>query len=73
MDENKEKLNGGQDTDTQPDELQQEMEDLARIFKEELDKSKKEAEESLAIKDLEVDGYNPQTVSKETKIEKKVE
>ncbi len=73
MDENKEKLNDSQDTDAEKNELKQEMEDLARIFKEELDKTKKEAEEDLAIAELEVEGYNPQTVSKDTKTEKKAE
>ncbi len=65
MDENKEKVSGGQTPDVEAESLQQEMEDLARIFKEELDKSKKEAEESLTIEEMEVEGYNPQTVSKE--------
>lgn len=70
MDENKEKLGNGQDPEVEADDLHQEMEDLARIFKEELDKTKKEAEEDLAISDLEVEGYNPQNVSKEEKIAK---
>lgn len=66
MDENKEKLNNEENTSPKPeDDIQQEMEDLARIFKEELDKTKKEAEEDLAIAELEIEGYNPQTVSKE--------
>ncbi|MBR5246060.1 MAG: hypothetical protein IKV25_01655 [Clostridia bacterium] len=63
MDENKEKLDG-QQPDVETDDLKQEMEDLARIFKEELDKTKQEAEE-LAIEELEVEGYNPQKVSKD--------
>ena len=62
MDENKEKKTGG--SQPEKDDLQQEMEDLARIFKEELDKSKKEAEETLSIDDLEVEGYDPKKVSK---------
>ena len=65
MDDNKEKVSGGQTPDVEAESLQQEMEDLARIFKEELDKTKKEAEESLTIEEMEVEGYNPQTVSKE--------
>ena len=70
MDENKEKLSGGQEPNVEAEELQQEMEDLARIFKEELDKTKKEAEENLSIEEMEVEGYNPQTVSKEETKEK---
>ena len=71
MDENKEKLNNEENTSPDPEnDIQQEMEDLARIFKEELDKTKKEAEENLAISELEVEGYNPQTVSKDEAKEK---
>ena len=40
MDENKEKLSDGQEPNVESDDIQQEMEDLARIFKEELDKTK---------------------------------
>ena len=61
MDENKEKLTG-----SSPDEenIKNEMEELAKVFKEELDKAKKEAEnEASGFENLEIDGYNPQTVS----------
>ena len=70
MDDNKVKLGDGAQPDVETDNIKQEMEDLARIFKEELDKSKKEAEEDLTIAELEVEGYNPQTVSKEETKEK---
>ncbi len=64
MDENKEKLAG-----TPDDELRNEMEDLARIFKEELDKAVKDAETAAEADSttLEVEGYDPRTVSRETK------
>ncbi len=64
MDENKEKLGGIPD-----DELKNEMEDLARIFKEELDKAVKDAEAAAEVDStaLEVEGYNPSTVSKASK------
>lgn len=67
MDENKEKLTG-----TPDDELKSEMEDLARIFKEELDKAVKDAE-TAAVADsttLEVEGYDPRAVSKTEKKKK---
>lgn len=44
----------------------EEMEELARIFKEELDKAVQEAEEdeeTTNLDELEVEGYNPRTVS----------
>lgn len=69
MDENKEKFTG-----TPDDELKSEMEDLARIFKEELDKAVKDAE-SAAEADattLEVEGYNPREVSKGEKKKQEV-
>lgn len=64
MDENKEKLAG-----TTDDELKSEMEDLARIFKEELDKAVKDAEEAADVDSttLEVEGYDPRAVSKTSK------
>lgn len=58
MDENKEKSTGG--------DLKEEMDELARIFKEELDKAVKDAEDAAEIDDLdkiEVEGYNPKTLS----------
>ncbi len=64
MDENKEKL-----ASTTDDELKNEMEDLARIFKEELDKAVKDAEEAADVDSttLEVEGYAPRAVSKTSK------
>lgn len=67
MDENKKKKTGEQESPVEND-IQQEMEDLARIFKEELDKSKKEAKEDLlAVEEFEVEGYDPKKVSKSEK------
>lgn len=61
MDENKEKLTGSA---PDADEIHDEMEELAKVFKEELDKAKKEAEEDASgFQNLEIDGYNPQMVS----------
>ncbi len=64
MDENKEKLGG-----TPEDELKNEMEDLARIFREELDKAVKDAETAAEADSttLEVEGYNPREVSRTAK------
>lgn len=64
MDENKEKLGA-----TPEDELKSEMEDLARIFKEELDKAVKDAETAAETDSttLEVEGYNPRAVSRDAK------
>lgn len=64
MDENKEKLTG-----TPDDELKNEMEDLARIFKEELDKAVKDAETAAEADStsLEVEGYDPRAVSRKAK------
>lgn len=64
MDENKEKF-----TSTTDDELKNEMEDLARIFKEELDKAVKDAETAAEVDSttLEVEGYDPRAVSKSSK------
>lgn len=64
MDENKEKVGFNPD-----DELKSEMEDLARIFKEELDKAVKDAEEAAEVDSttLEVEGYNPRAVSRSSK------
>lgn len=64
MDENKEKLGG-----IPEDELKNEMEDLARIFKEELDKAVKDAETAAEADSttLEVEGYNPRAVSRASK------
>ena len=45
-------------------DYREEMEELARIFKEELDKATEEAEaEETEFEELEVEGYNPRTVS----------
>lgn len=65
MDENKEKLTG-----SAPDEeaIKDEMEELAKVFKAELDKAKSEAEGiDNSLEDLEIEGYNPQTVSRAKK------
>lgn len=64
MDDNKEKLTG-----TPDDELKSEMEDLARIFKEELDKAVKDAETAAEADSttLEVEGYTPRAVSRTDK------
>lgn len=64
MDENKEKFTG-----TPDDELKSEMEDLARIFKEELDKAVKDAETAAETDSttLEVEGYDPRAVSRTAK------
>lgn len=70
MDENKEKLTG-----TPDDELKSEMEDLARIFKEELDKAVKDAETAAEADSttLEVEGYDPRAVSRTSKKNEKVQ
>ncbi len=62
MDENKEKLSG---SSPDAESIKDEMEELAKVFKAELDKAKSEAE-GLAdgIENLEIEGYNPQTVSR---------
>ena len=66
MDENKEKISGSDGETVDP--IHEEMEELARVFKEELDKAKKEAEsDSIEPEALEVEGYNPQNVSVEKK------
>ena len=66
MDENKEKFSGSDGKTVDP--IHEEMEELARVFKEELDKAKKEAENDLLEPEkLEVEGYNPQAVSVENK------
>lgn len=64
MDENKEKLSGSSNED-----LQNEMEDLARLFKEELDKAVKDAEAAAEADSttFEVEGYDPRSVSKSKK------
>lgn len=64
MDENKEKVGFNPD-----DELKNEMEDLARIFKEELDKAVKDAEDAAEVDSttLEVEGYDPRAVSRSSK------
>lgn len=62
MDENKEKLSGSNPDDA--DSIKDEMEELAKVFKEELDKAKNESEKfSDGLENLEIDGYNPQKVS----------
>lgn len=65
MDENKDKLTGTPDND----ELRNEMEDLARIFKEELDKAVKDAETAAEADSttFEVEGYDPRAVSRTEK------
>ncbi len=64
MDDNKEKV-----TPENPEEaIKDEMEELAKVFKEELDKAKAEAESD--VESLEVDGYNPREVSVKEKTEK---
>ncbi len=70
MDENKEKLSGANPTpeDTQ-ESIKDEMEELAKVFKEELEKAKNEAENlSQGLENLEIDGYNPQKVSMGEKV-----
>lgn len=64
MDENKEKLGS-----TPEDDLKSEMEDLARIFKEELDKAVKDAETAAEADSttLQVEGYDPRAVSRTAK------
>lgn len=60
------KLNGGQG------DYREEMQELARIFKEELDKATEEAEkEETPIEELEVEGYNPRTVAIDEPTEQK--
>ncbi len=52
----------------QSEDYRAEMEELARIFKEELDKAVEDAENSAVVEDiesLEVEGYNPREVSVE--------
>lgn len=62
MDENKEKLSGLSPEDTES--IQDEMEELAKVFKEELDKAKSEAESlSEGLENLQIEGYNPQKVT----------
>lgn len=65
MDENKEKLTGTPEND----DIRNEMEDLARIFKEELDKAVKDAETANQADSttLEVEGYDPRAVSRTAK------
>jgi tetratricopeptide (TPR) repeat protein len=61
LDENKEKLTGGT---PDAENIKDEMEELAKVFKEELAKAKQEAEEqNEGLQNLQVEGYNPQTVS----------
>lgn len=69
MDENKEKL-----TDQEPknpdNDYREEMEELARVFKEELDKAVKDAEEAAVMDDIEnieVEGYDPKALSRDSK------
>ena len=65
MDENKEKLAGATpNPEDTPESIKDEMEELAKVFKEELEKAKSEAESfSDGLENLEIDGYNPQKVS----------
>lgn len=61
MDENKEKLSG---SSPDADSIHDEMEELAKVFKEELAKAKQEAENPVAeFENFQVEGYNPQAVS----------
>ncbi len=63
MDENKEKLSGASPNDAE--NIHDEMEELAKVFKEELAKAKQEAESLTdGLENLQVEGYNPQTVSR---------
>ncbi len=62
MDENKEKLSGAGSENNE--DIHDEMEELAKIFKEELDKAKKESESFAdGLENIQVEGYNPQKVS----------
>ena len=64
MDENKEKLNNSQPVpENDSESVRDEMEELAKVFREELAKAKEEAERSDDISELQIDGYNPQNVS----------
>lgn len=66
MDENKEKLSGSDEETVDP--IHEEMEELARVFKKELDKAREEAENKPSgFENLQVEGYNPQTVSRKEK------
>ncbi len=70
MADKKDKLN----SEAPQNEIADEMEELAKVFKEELEKAKAEAKEkSFDIDSLEVDGYNPRevSVSKKEKDKKK--
>ncbi len=61
MDENKEKLTGS----TPEEEIHDEMEELAKVFQEELAKAKQEAEnQPTGLENFDVEGYNPQAVSR---------
>ena len=68
-DENKEKLSGTEPEDQNGD-YREEMEELARVFKEELDKAIKDAEEAAVMDDIEnieVEGYDPKALSRDSK------
>ncbi len=61
MDENKEKLTG---SSPDAENIKDEMEELAKVFQEELAKAKQEAESlTNGLENLQVEGYNPQKVS----------
>lgn len=61
MDENKEKLTG---SSPDAESIKDEMEDLAKVFQEELAKAKQEAESLTdGLENIQVEGYNPQKVS----------
>ena len=61
MDENKEKLTG---SSPDAENIKDEMEELAKVFQEELAKAKQEAESLTdGLENLQVEGYNPQKVS----------
>ena len=69
MKKDKEKMLNGQEEQNYRDE----MDELARIFKEELDKAVAEAEDASDFEDIdkvEVEGYNPKEVAVEEKTEK---
>ena len=69
MDENKEKLTGAE-PESEGGDYREEMEELARVFKEELDKAVKDAEEAAVMDDIEkieVEGYDPKALSRDSK------
>lgn len=73
---NKDKLSGTEPENSASD-YKEEMEELARVFKEELDKAVKDAQEAAVMDDIdkiEVEGYDPKALSRDgDKDEKKEE